>query len=327
MLNPLIPQQLTIYLEGRLHTAALSLLSGSSISFRRKDRLDIALVTNLNIALVFLPAADIPTFVGEGRVDLGITGRDQVAEHEALNPPTSTLGVTEVLDLGFGECKLQVQVPENGMIKDPSDLIGKTVATSFVNLTTQYFAELEGREPSCPANRLATKIKFLGGSVETACALGVADGIVDLVESGETMVAAGLHPLSTLISSTAVLIRSRRSTAPQMADLITNRIHGFVTAQRYVMCQYNIPRARLPEAIAITPGMRAPTINALETEGWLAVSSMVEKKRIASAMDELVKVGAQDILELSISNTRMGHPDERADPKEISDVAESESLS
>src|SRR5271167_1422398 len=98
--------------KGRLQAASLDLLAGSDIQFRRETRLDIALVKNLDIALIFLPAADIPTFVGEGRVDLGITGRDQVAEHEASKNPSEAIGVEEVLDLGFGKCALQIQVPE-----------------------------------------------------------------------------------------------------------------------------------------------------------------------------------------------------------------------
>jgi ATP phosphoribosyltransferase len=75
-------------------------------------------------------------------------------------------------------------------------------------------------------------------------------------------------------------------------------------AQRYVLCQYNVERKNLHEATKITPGRRAATINALEEEGWVAVSSMVEKKRIATAMDDLTTVGATDILVLEISNTR-----------------------
>lgn len=153
---------------------------------------------------MFLPAADIPTFVGEGRVSLGITGRDQVAEHDAgveafgrkrrnstlQNDDTGpVMGVEEVLDLDFGACKLQVQVPEKGAYVNPSDLIGKNIGTSFVHLTEQYFAALEAKaEPEIMANgevsakrKLKTKIIELSGSVEAACALGVADGIVDLV--------------------------------------------------------------------------------------------------------------------------------------------------
>jgi len=163
-------------------------------------------VKNLPIALVFLPAADIPTFVGEGRVDLGITGYDQVQEHDAgvralararrmsndfsnsESPSTGKPhGCETVLDLGFGACKLQVQVPAKGEYKEGRDLIGKNIGTSFVHLTHEYFARLEAEQegitdPVELQNRkLRTKIIELSGSVEAACALGVADGIVDLV--------------------------------------------------------------------------------------------------------------------------------------------------
>ncbi|RFU26176.1 hypothetical protein B7463_g10173, partial [Scytalidium lignicola] len=314
--------------KGRLLQAALNLLEGADIQFRRESRLDIALVKNLPIALVFLPAADIPTFVGEGRVSLGITGRDQVAEHDAgveatrrvaaesgKSTPTknqSEMGVVEVMDLSFGACKLQVQVPEKGSYSTPSDLIGKNIGTSFVNLAEDFFAKLEHEQNvangvETPSKRkLKTKIIELSGSVEAACALGVADGIVDLVESGETMRAAGLKAIETVVSSTAVLVRSKNPSNPAMVNLIASRIRGVITAQKYVLCQYNVERSKLASATVITPGKRAPTINSLEEEGWVAVSSMVEKKNIATVMDQLAEVGATDILVLDIANTRTG---------------------
>jgi ATP phosphoribosyltransferase len=286
--------------KGRLQQATLDLLSGSDVQFRRETRLDIALVKNLPIALIFLPAADIPTFVGEGRVDIGITGRDQVAEHDATLPKGETSGVEEILDLGFGGCKLQVQVPQKGDITEAKQLIGRNVVTSFTALTEAFFRGLEGTQPG---EKLQTKIKYVGGSVEAACALGVADGIVDLVESGETMKAAGLKAIDTVVESTAVLVKSRDSKS-ELLDLIAARIRGVITAQRFVLCQYNIPRSELATASKITPGKRAPTITALEEENWVAVSSMVEKKRVATVMDELIKVGATDILVLNIANSR-----------------------
>ncbi|GAO15301.1 hypothetical protein UVI_02041240 [Ustilaginoidea virens] len=301
--------------KGRLNQAALDLLEGADIQFRRENRLDIALVKNLPIALIFLPAADIPTFVGQGRVDLGITGWDQVREHDASARCASGLGDAAqgcdmVMSLEFGACKLQVQVPEKGDYATGRDLVGKTIGTSFVNLTAEYFARLEagvGTTSSTAATStrdLQTKIVELSGSVEAACALGVADGIVDLVESGETMRAAGLKAIDTVVQSTAVLVQSRSSTNTDMVDLIASRIRGVITAQRYVLCQYNIERTRLPEACKITPGKRAPTITTLDSDGWVAVSSMVRKKEIALVMDELSRVGASDILVLDIHNTR-----------------------
>ncbi|KAI9728923.1 MAG: ATP phosphoribosyltransferase (ATP-PRTase) (ATP-PRT) [Chrysothrix sp. TS-e1954] len=295
--------------KGRLQQATLDLLSGSDIQFRRDHRLDIALVKNLPIALIFLPAADIPTFVGEGQVDLGITGRDQVAEHEACTPPTDTMGVEEVMDLGFGKCALQVQVPNDGKISTPQQLVGRNVVTSFTNLTGSYFAGLEAAEPDA-SNGIKkdqaskTKVKYIGGSVETACRLGVADGIVDLVESGDTMRAAGLKAIATVLSSTAVLIKSKHASNPSLVALIASRIRGVIDAQRYVYCSYNIRRTNLEAACHITPGKRAPTINSLEEAGWVAVSVMVERKDIAVVMDKLTEVGADDILVFRLENSR-----------------------
>ena len=310
--------------EGRLNAAALNLLEGADIQFRRENRLDIALVKNLPVALIFLPAADIPTFVGEGRVDLGITGQDQVDEHDAgvkalarqtASSGTSTpvedpalKGCESVLDLGFGACKLQVQVPVKGEYKEPKDLIGKNIGTSFVHLAAEYFKRMEDEQDAAkgaaPSKKLRTNIIELSGSVEAACALGVADGIVDLVESGETMKAAGLQAIDTVVDTRAVLIRSKRPSNQAMVDLIASRIKGVITAKQYVLCQYNVARKDLNACIAVTPGRRAPTINALEEDGWLAVSAMVAKKEIATAMDKLTDLGATDILVLQIMNTR-----------------------
>lgn len=117
------------------------------------------------------------------------------------------------------------------------------------------------------------------------------------------MKAAGLKAIDTVVTSTAVLVKSRGSTN-DVLNLITSRIRGVITAQKYVLCQYNIARTELSTASKITPGKRAPTITALEEENWVAVSSMVEKKRIATVMDELSKVGATDILVLTIANSR-----------------------
>ncbi|KAL1893232.1 ATP phosphoribosyltransferase (ATP-PRTase) (ATP-PRT) [Ceratocystis pirilliformis] len=310
--------------KGRLNQACLNLLEGADIQFRREHRLDIALVKNHPIALVFLPAADIPTFVGEGRVDLGITGWDQVAEHDAAmranrraeallsgtpvpsaeTPAEGTSkpvgGCITVIPLGFGSCKLQVQVPVKGTYKATSDLVGKTVCTSFVNLAAAHFSKLENCDPS----ELKTKIIEIGGSVEAACALGVADGIVDLVESGETMRAAGLTAIDTVVDTEAILIKSLKPSDEKLVDKIAKRISGVITAQRYVLCQYNIESSKLSQAVKITPGKRAPTVTPLNDNDWISVSAMIEKKKIAIAMDDLSDIGAKDILVLDIHNTR-----------------------
>lgn len=131
-------------------------------------------------------------------------------------------------------------------------------------------------------------------------------------ESGDTMRAAGLHAIHTLLTSEAVMITSRTphaSLTPELAPiipLIKSRFAGVIAAKRYVYISYNILRENLAAALTITPGRRAPTVSPLDEEGWVAVSAMVEKKRMAPAMDELERTGAEDILIFALDNCRVG---------------------
>ncbi|KAI5121355.1 hypothetical protein M0805_000663 [Coniferiporia weirii] len=282
--------------KGRLHEKCLELLAGADIKFRRHNRLDVCLVLNHQIALVFLPASDIPSFVGKGNVDLGITGHDVILEGNMKDH------VTEVLKLGFGSCALQVQVPEAGNIRNVRDLAGKRIVTSFEVLAGEYFGKIDDELGLVGDKR--TQIEYVGGSVEAACALGLADGI----ESGDTMRAAGLHAIATVLKTEATLIKSskpKHAALEPLIELITRRIAGVLASNTYVICQYNIPRAKLPECHEITPGRRAPTISPLEDDGWVAVSAMVERKNVADVMDRLVRAGAEDVLILKLDNCRV----------------------
>lgn len=151
--------------KGRLYEQCQDLLHGADLQYNRKNRLDIALVINLPIAIVFLPASDIPKYVSEGRIDLGITGQDMVAEGEAEDK------VDEIIKLGFGQCRLSVQVPIRGEVQSIEELVGKRVVTSFEVLAKGFFDPLDEKAGK------KTVITYLGGSVEAACALGLADGI------------------------------------------------------------------------------------------------------------------------------------------------------
>ncbi|KAF9365987.1 ATP phosphoribosyltransferase (ATP-PRTase) (ATP-PRT) [Mortierella sp. NVP85] len=290
--------------KGRLHASCLSLLEGADIQFHRKNRLDIALVKNLPMALVFLPAADIAKFVGEGNVDLGITGQDMIAEAEAENK------VDQLLELGFGKCRLCVQVPVKDGAANVQELVGKRIATSFEGISSKFFNKVDADAAAANGTlgtdaQKKTELVFVSGSVEAACALGLADGIVDLVESGETMQAAGLHDIVTILSSQAVLITSKKPSHPDLVQIITGRINGVIAAQKYVYIRYNVERKNLKEASIITPGRRAPTVSPLEDAEWVAVSSMVLKNTVAQTMDQLEAIGARDILLFDIQNCRV----------------------
>lgn len=118
------------------------------------------------------------------------------------------------------------------------------------------------------------------------------------------MKAAGLKPIATILETTAVLIKSKHPSNPQLITTIESRIRGVITAKKYVLCTYNIPRAKLPQATALTPGKRAPTVTQLDEDGWVSISAMVLQKNVATVMDDLEGIGATDILVIQLSNSR-----------------------
>lgn len=228
-------------------------------------------------------------------MELGLTGLDQIKEADQFE------NIEDLLDLKFGSCKLQIQVPANGPYNTPEELVGKKIVSSFTKLSQDYFGELSDKP---------TSIRYVGGSVEASCALGVADAIVDLVESGETMKAAGLKAIATVLETSAHLISSKKSQNPEMVKIIVQRLQGVLAAQEYVLCNYNAPKAIQAKCLSITPGRRAATVSTLDKhsedeEDWVAISSMVKRKEIGNVMDELKQAGASDILVLEISNCRV----------------------
>jgi len=277
--------------KGRLFEKVSQMLKGAGISYYREHRLDVAICKDLPITLVFLPAADIAKYVGEGNVDVGITGVDIIEE--------SNVDVEKLLDLGIGRCKLCVQAPVSMNITDVSTLAGGRIVTSFPFLSEKYFKKFDDEKG------VKTKITEVSGSVEAACGLGLADAVVDLVETGTTMRAAGLEVVADILETESVLIANKKTEHKDIIDKIHKRIEGYMMATKFVMISYNVSNDLLDACIKITPGKKSPNITSLEDTGFKAVSCLVTKKALSNKMDELYDMGARDILTFELANTRM----------------------
>jgi ATP phosphoribosyltransferase len=239
------------------------------------------------VEIVFLRTADIPVLAAEGAIDLGITGADLIAE--------SGKDLVHRLDLGVGNCRLALCVDVDADLKDASDLDGKRVATSFPEITKVWLAE---RGASC-------HLVELSGSVEIMIALGVADAIVDLVETGSTLAANRLCVLDEIGRYETVLVQNRQLRHSDTVDRIVRRLEGVVIARTYSLLEYNIPRSALAEAEKITPGFNSPTVSGLEDADWCAVRAMVKRGEIHAIMERLDAIGASAIVETFISNCRL----------------------
>lgn len=276
--------------KGRLFERVMKLINGAGLDHHRPNRLDVAHCTNLPITIVFLPASDIASYVGEGNVDIGITGHDVVREAD--------VDLNVILNLGFGACKLCLQAPIQSQVRHASELAGKRIVTSFPNVARHYFQQFDTPEKM-------THIKYVSGSVEAACGLGLADAVVDLVETGTTMRAAGLEIIADVLETEAILVSSKTTKHEHTVNLIKQRIQGYMTATSYMMINYNISRELMPLAFKITPGKRSPTVSELDGDAGVAVSALVLQRESSAIMDQLELAGATDILLFTITNSRM----------------------
>jgi ATP phosphoribosyltransferase len=221
-------------------------------------------------------AADIPEYVQDGVVDCGITGADLVAERGAR--------VTELLRLGFGSCTLEAAVPEESPVESIDELGGHRVATVYPTLASRLLAERD----------VFVELVDVTGSVEVAPRLGLADAIVDLVSSGNTLRTNGLRSLGSLFSSEAVLVAADEPDdaslrlAPILASVVQAR------DARYLML--NAPESALEDICALVPGSGAPSIIPLAQTGMVAVHALVPAADVWHLLPRLEAAGATSIL-------------------------------
>jgi len=270
--------------KGRLSERALELLELAGL--RPAFAADRALVASLgdDFEAIFVRAQDVPEYIADGAAEVGITGADCVAE--------SGRQVTEMLDLGFGRCRLVVAAREESDVKSAKDLPkGTRVATSFPRCATRHFESLG----------IPIAIAPVSGATEIAPHLGVADVIVDLTSTGSTLKVNGLREIGTVLESTARLVANPAALADKttrpLVDEVATALESVIRAQekRYLMA--NVPKAKLAEVRAVIPGLSGPTIvEVLDSGEWVAAHAVVDADAVYQTIAKLKAVGAQGIL-------------------------------
>jgi ATP phosphoribosyltransferase len=274
--------------KGRLRENALSVLERAGLRFRISGRRLFADCPESGVRIIFCNVADIPVLVSEGVVDLGITGSDQVEEKGRP--------VEIHRHLGFGRCRLSVAVHKDASYRAPGDLAGRVVGAKFVELARAYFER----------NGVAdVHILEIQGAVEGMVLLGLVDAIVEIVETGNSLVENDLVEIDQVLSAEAVLIGNASPRDSEGAQKLIRRIDGVLAADRYSLLEYNCPVAKIDEARAITPGFSSPTVQPLHDSDWLGVKVMVEKNEIPRVADALEALGCVAILETELRHARL----------------------
>jgi ATP phosphoribosyltransferase len=273
--------------KGSLSQAATDMLRESGYR-QRTDTKELALVDVENaVEFYYLRPRDIALYVGEGTLDIGITGRDLLLDSGAK--------AEEVMALGFGRSRFRFAA-RPGTATSTADLAGKRIATSYDGVVRGYLEE----------RGIDAVVTRLDGAVETSVQLGVADVIADVVETGSTLRQAGLEVFGEpILESEAVLITRSGAGVPAGFDVFQRRVQGVLVARSYVMMDYDIRVERVEQAVALTPGIESPTVSPLHREGWVAVRSMVRRDAAQRVMDELYDLGARGILSTDIHACRL----------------------
>ena len=280
------PFRLALPSKGRLHAPALELARAAGVEVDVNGRALHAHCSRWDIEVLFARADDIPAWTADGAVDAAVAGRDQIIEAAAE--------VDELVPLGFGRCALEVAVPAAGAIAEVGALDGGRVATAHPRTAAAFFA----------AEGLAVETVPIHGSVELAPRLDAADGIVDLVSSGDTLRQNGLRSIATVLESEATLVARRdldgraRAVASELATVIESVVAA--RGKRYLML--NAPDESLDDVIALLPGMDSPTVLPLARGGLHAVHAVVDAEAVADLLAPLQAAGARSLLVLPIQN-------------------------
>jgi ATP phosphoribosyltransferase len=273
--------------KGSLADASIEILKEAGYR-QRVDSRDLVLTDPENgVEFYYLRPRDIALYVGTGELEAGITGRDLLIDSGA--------DAQEILSLGFGGSTFRFAGPAANSWK-VENLSGKRVATAYPGLVESYLSKLG----------VSATVVRLDGAVESSVRLGVADVIADVVSTGNTLRQAGLSIFGDpILQSEAILISRNSKDLPDELQILLRRLQGVVTARQYVLLDYDIPRASVDQACAITPGLESPTISPLQKPDWVAVRAMVLRKDTNRLMDELWAVGARGILVTDIHACRL----------------------
>lgn len=281
--------------KGSLESTTLDILDDADLTVRRSgDREYHARIDDPRIEQVrILRPQEIPKYVEDGFFDLGITGYDWVRESGA--------DVVDIADLPYTKTavgtivRIVLAVAGDSPYQKPEDLPeGVRVSTEYPRLVEEYFKGL-GKKAAVYLSYGATEAKVPE----------MADAVVELTETGSTLRKHGLRIIATVLESTTLLIANKESHADAEKRLLMEEIRmlilGAMNARGKVLIKFNVAEADLDGVVKVLPSMKAPTLSRLFDKEYFAVESVVEKKGINLLIPELVKRGAEDIIELPIS--------------------------
>ena len=276
--------RIAVQKSGRLSEDSLKLIKECGIRFDSGAGKLKTAASNFPAEILFLRDDDIPQYVEQGVADIGILGENEVWEKQK--------DVLTVEKLGFANCKLSLAIPRDEEYTGLSFFNNKKIATSYPKILQKFFDE----------KKINVEIEEIGGSVEIATGIGLADAIFDIVSTGSTLVMNGLKEAEVVFKSEAVLISNKNlnPVKQQILDKLLFRIKAVRKSSENKYILLNAPNSAIAQISSILPGMKSPTVLPLLEEGWSSIHSVVKEDEFWDIIDQLRDLGAEGILVIPI---------------------------
>lgn len=278
--------RIAVQAKGRLNEECMALLADAGIGMSSGSRKLIARAKGFPMDILYLRDDDIPQAVAMGVADIGIVGLNEVAEKGE--------DVDVAMKLGFGACRISLAVPRDADYNDLEWFNNRRIATSYPNVLRRFISE----------NNINAEIHEIAGSVEVAPAVGMADAIFDIVSSGGTLIQNGLVEVEQVFASEAVLVANKNLSSEKLDELakLKFRFSSILDSRGMKYVLMNIPQERIPDAVALLPGMKSPTLMPLSEDGWYSMHVVIPQDELWEKIEKLKEIGAEDILVLALEN-------------------------
>jgi len=278
--------------KGSLQKATLHLFEKSGWRINVNDRSYFPDINDDTIEVSICRAQEMSRYVESGTIDAGLTGKDWIEENLSDVKVVDDLIYSKVSQ---SPARWVLAVPGNSSIKTLEDLRGKKIATELVNYTRRYFQE----------RGIDVTVEFSWGATEAKVVSGLVDAVVEVTETGSTIRAHGLEIIHEFMQSNTQLIANREAyTDPWKREKIHQVIlllKGALRAENMVGLKMNVPEDKLERVIGLLPSLNAPTIAHLYKQEWLSVETVVESRKVRDLIPELMKAGAEGIIEYPLN--------------------------
>ncbi|MDD5063777.1 MAG: ATP phosphoribosyltransferase [Phycisphaerae bacterium] len=271
--------------SGSLQKATVELFGKAGFNIVESERNLRPRIDDEQIGLTMLRAQEMSRYVAGGELDAGITGFDWIAENKS--------DVVAVAELAYSKATSEparwvLAVPDESKVKKPADLRGGIVATELVKVTEKYFAD----------KNIDVKVEFSWGSTEVKARL--VDAIVELTETGTSLVANNLRVIDTVISSTTRLIANKKAWQDKFKrekiENIAILLNAAVEARTKVGLKMNIKKSALDKVLKILPAEKSPTISSLADKDYIAIEVVIDDKVERTLVPALKRAGASGII-------------------------------